>query len=378
MARKRILIAYGNAGAGHVKASHAVNNALREMSLEDVEIKMIDTLDYSTGFLKKWYPAVYLFLVNKLPSFWGLCYYLFDTRIIYKLFIGPARRAQNLLNCKKLEEFLRQYNPDIAINTHFLGSEVMADMKRRGILKNTKLISVVTDYLMHSFWVDRDIDYYCVAQEASKEHLMKRGIPPEKIRVFGIPVDRVFSTRKDKGQLCAKLGIKDNCSTVLIGSGGFGVGPIEELVKELSGAKQCRQLLVVCGKNPKLHKEISEFAGSSETAIKAYGFVDNMDELMEVSDIIVTKSGGMTSSEAMAKGLPMIITSAIPGQEARNCKYLVKAGAAIHAGGVGKTKEAIVGILSSDARMKELKARISEIKKPNSASDIARFALSLL
>ena len=375
--KKKILIAYANAGAGHAKAARAIESAFKEINASETEVKVIDTLDYSTPFLRKSYPSTYLFLVNRIPTLWGLGYYLFDTRLVYRIFIAPARRINNFLNCARLVKFLKQYKPDIILNTHFLGTEVMADMKRHGALQGTSVISVVTDYFMHSFWVDKAIDHYCVAQNDGKEHLIKRGIPAEKIKVFGIPVDRIFTVKKDKKQLCAALGIKDNCRTVLIGSGGFGVGPIKELVKELARIKDSVQLLVVCGKNPKLYKEISALARSSEALIKPYEFVNNMDELMEVSDVMVTKSGGMSSSEAMAKDLPMVITSAIPGQEARNCRYLVKTGAAIHAGGVKKAKRAIVGILDSEERMRELKENVRKAKKPNSSFDIARFALSL-
>lgn len=376
--KKKLLVAYASAGAGHTKAAYAIEEALKKINRGDISVKAINTLDYSTPFLRKSYPATYLFIVNRIPTIWGLGYYLFDARIIYKVFIGPARRINNFLNCARLVDFLRQYNPDIIINTHFLGSEVMADMKRRGMLKDTKLITVVTDYLMHSFWVDRAIDYYCVAQDESKEHLIKRGIPSEKIRVFGVPIDPVFAIKKDKKQLCNKLNIKEDLPTVLIGSGGFGVGPIKELVKELSGIEKRIQLLVVCGKNPKLYGEISELAKSKDNPIKAYEFVDNMDELMEVSEIMVTKSGGMTSSEAMAKDLPMVVTSAIPGQEARNCRCLIRSGAAIHAASIRKAKEAILDMLNSEARIEEFKKRIMDIKKPNSACDIAQFAISLL
>ncbi len=376
--KKKVVIAYASAGAGHAKATFAVESAFREINRSDVEVKVINTLDYSTPFLRKGYPAVYLFLVNRIPTIWGLGYYLFDTRLVYRTLIGLTRRINHFLNCKKLVDFLKDYNPDIAINTHFLGIEVMGNMKRRGLLKNTKVISVVTDYFMHSFWVDKDIDCYCVAQDESKEHLIKRGIPPEKIKVFGVPIDRVFAIKKDKRELCKRLDLREDIQTVLITSGGYGVGPVKELVLELSKIKENIQLLVVCGKNPTLHTEIGEMAKSLDKPIKAYGFVDNMDELMEVSDIMVAKSGGMTSSEAMAKDLPVVITSAIPGQEARNCRFLVKSGAAVFASDLRKAKEAIIDILSSQTRMQEMKERIKRIKKPNSSRDIANFALSLL
>lgn len=378
MQKKKIIIAYASAGAGHAKAAHAIDAAFKKINRDDVEAKLINTLDYSSAFLKKSYPAIYLFLVNRIPTIWGLGYYLFDTRIIYKAIIALARRIGNSLNCAPLVDFLQHYNPDVIINTHFLGIEVMAHMKRKGMLKNTKLVSVVTDYFMHSFWVDKIIDYCCVAQEESKEHLIKRGMPPEKIRIFGIPVDPIFAIKKDKKELCAKLNIRDSLATVLIGSGGFGVGPIKELVKELSGIRKEIQLLVVCGKNPRLYNEINESAKSSKIPIKVYEFVDNMDELMGVSDLMVTKSGGMTSSEAMAKDLPMVITSAIPGQEARNCRFLLKSGTAIHAGSVKKAKEIVLDVLDSEEKLEQLRERIKKIKKPNSSFDIAQFALSLL
>ncbi|MDD5681033.1 MAG: glycosyltransferase [Candidatus Omnitrophica bacterium] len=375
---KKILIAYANAGAGHRKAATAVESAFKEINRSDIEVKVIDTLDYSTPFLKSGYPGFYLFCVNKIPYAWGIFYYLLDTRLFYRCIAVFGRRIHNGLGFKALVKFLNEYNPDIVINTHFLGSEVMADMKRKGMLKNTKLISVVTDYMMHSFWVDKAIDYYCVAQAESKKHLMGRGVPPDKIKVFGIPIDRVFALKKDRKELCAKIGIDDKKKTVLIGSGGFGVGPIKELVQELSGAKEIEQLLVICGNNQKLYEEISEMTRNAGNGVKVYKFVNDMDEFMSVSDVMVTKSGGLTSSEALAKDLPMIITSAIPGQEARNSRYLVKAGAAIQAPNVKKAKEVIAEILGSDEKLKELKSRINEIKKPNSSRDIASFAISLL
>jgi processive 1,2-diacylglycerol beta-glucosyltransferase len=375
---KKILIAYASAGAGHAKAAYAIDSALKKINRDDIEVKLINTLDYSTPFLKKSYPAIYLFLVNRIPTIWGLGYYLFDTRIVYRAFIALARRINHSLNCARLVDFLKQYNPDVILNTHFLGIEVMAHMKRQGMLRDAKLISVVTDYFMHSFWVDKAVDYFCVAQEESKMHLIKRGVSPDKIRVLGVPIDPAFAIKKDRKELSAKLGINENLHTVLIGSGGFGVGPIKELVKELSDIGKGVQLLVVCGRNPKLYNEISEFAKSSETPIKVYEFIDNMDELMEVSDIMVTKSGGMTSSEAMAKDLPMIITQAIPGQEARNSRYLVKSEAAIYAGSAKKAKKAIVDILNSDSKIELLREKIRKIKKPTSSLDTANFAITLL
>lgn len=375
---KKILIAYANAGAGHRKAALAIESAFKEIGRSGIETKVIDTLDYSTPFFKANYPAFYLFMVNKIPYLWGLFYYLLDTRIFYRCIASYGRRIHNSLGFQDLVKFLNEYDPAIVINTHFLGSEVMAHMKRKGMLKSTKLVSIVTDYMPHSFWVDRVIDYYCVAQEETKKKLTARGIPEEKIRVFGIPIDRIFSIKKDRKGLSAKIGIDPNKKTVLIGSGGFGVGPVKELVKELMTAKEAEQILVICGSNPRLYGEIGEIAQNAGKSVKVFQFVDNMDEMMTVSDVIVTKSGGMTSSEAMAKDLPMIVTSAIPGQEARNSDYLVKSGAAVKAYTVKKVKEVIEELFNSNEKLESLKKNIGRIKKPDSSRDIAMFAIDIL
>ncbi len=374
--RKRILIAYASAGSGHQKAADAIEGALAQFNRGDIEIKKIDTLDYARPIFKKGYIGLYLFLVNKIPRLWGLGYYLFDTRLVYRAIVKPIRQINNFLYCGALIDLLKKYRPDVVINTHFLGSEVMAGMKRRGFLKDTTLITVVTDYFMHSFWVDAATDYYCVAQQESKRHLMKRGIPQERIRVFGIPIDMKFALHQEKSRLCATLDVRHDIHTVLIGSGGFGVGPVKTLVREIAGIKDV-QLLVVCGYNAELKDDINAFVEASGLPIKVYGFVDNMDELMEIADVIVTKSGGMTSSEAMSKGLPMVIIAAIPGQEARNCRYLVKAGAAIEAANVNKAKEAVRKLLESPQEIERLRNNIRQIKKPNAAYDIARFALTV-
>ena len=375
---KKILIAYANAGAGHKKAALAVEGAFKEINRGDIETKVIDTLDYSTPFFKAGYPASYLFMVNKIPYIWGLFYYLLDTRIFYRCIARYGRRLHNSLGFQGLVKFLNEYNPDLVINAHFLGSEVMVNMKKKSMLKNTKLISVVTDYMPHSFWVDKTIDYYCVAQEETKKELTKRGVAAEEIKVFGIPVNRAFGIKKDKKQICAKIGIDDKKKTVLIGSGGFGVGPIKELVKGLIDVKEAEQILVICGNNQKLYNDINEIIQNDGGRVKAYPYVENMDEMMSVADVIVTKSGGMTSSEAMAEDLPMVITSAIPGQEARNSNYLVNSGVAVKACSVKKTKEVITELFSFAQKLESLKKRIKEIKKPNSSRDIANFAISLL
>lgn len=376
--QKKILIVYANAGAGHRKAALAISKAFAEMNRNDIEVRVVDSLDYCTPFMKYMYLQTYLFMIAQTPTIWGLCYYIFDSRVIYKPWIAFLRRLNNGAGCKGFERFLLDYKPDVIVNTHFLGSEVMASMRRRGLLKEAKLMSVVTDYMMHSFWIDNEIDIFCVAQEASKKDIMRRGVPEAKVRVTGIPVDPLFGRAKDKAELRRRLKIPEAGFTVLLTSGGFGVGPLKELVEGLGREKSNMQLIVVCGKNPRLFDDIKAIKDGCKMPVTVYEYVDNMDELMELADIIVTKSGGLTSSEALAKDLPLIIISAIPGQEARNSKFLLDAKAAIQATGVAKVEEALKRLAASPRSIDALAENVRAVKRPRAAHDVAGSVLELM
>jgi len=374
---KKILITYANAGSGHRKSAEAVEKAVNELTGGRSEVKTIDALDYSASFFKKAYPSCYIFMVNHSPAIWGFGYYILDVRLIYSLMVAPLRRLNNSINCKGLVSFLKDFAPDICINTHFLGSEVMSHMKKGGLLSDTKLITSVTDYFMHSFWLNKYTDHYCVADEASRSDLEKRGVESSRIQVTGVPVDPVFGQVKGRENLCRKLGFNPERQKVLLAGGGFGVGPMTELAKALLDEVPEMELLTVCGKNDRLLGDMRILSEKSAGLIRAYGFVDNMDELMEVSDVMVTKSGGMTSSEALAKRLPLIITSAIPGQEARNRDFLLKAGVAVYAPSVSSVRKELASLIFEEGKLAKIRRRIDRIRRPRSAYKVAEFALSV-
>jgi processive 1,2-diacylglycerol beta-glucosyltransferase len=207
--------------------------------------------------------------------------------------------------------------------------------------------------------------------------MIKYGVNAEKISVLGIPIDPVFSKRKGKEALVKKLGIKGELFTVLVGSGGFGVGPIEELVKAFKGISVPVELLVVCGKNEALRVAIEGAAKDIGVPMKVYGFVDNMDELMEVSDVIITKTGGLMSSEALAKDLPIIGIAPIPGQETRNFEILVRLGVVMDGKNVQEIPKIITDLYNDKALLSAIKEKIKEARKPEAARDIARLALGI-
>ena len=227
---KKILITYASAGAGHKRAAEAAAGALREKH-KDVRVELWDILDYSSFLFQKTYSAIYLFAITYIPLIWGMAYLILDNPAIYFI-VSPLRRLINKLNSYRFIKLFYQLDPDVVISTHFYSTEVIAHQRRNKKYKG-RLISVITDFRIHSFWLAGGIDKFVVAAQNTKRELIKKGIEQNKIEVLGIPIDHVFGESKNKELLLEKLGLQKGLFTVLVVSGGLGVGPIEELVAEL-------------------------------------------------------------------------------------------------------------------------------------------------
>jgi processive 1,2-diacylglycerol beta-glucosyltransferase len=372
---KKILIIYATAGIGHKKASMAVKKAYEEMNMPDTEVTLIDALDYTNNFFKWSYLQAYLLMVNKLPTFWGLCYYLTDNSFV-DLFVSGLRRINNWANSKKLVNLVLDMKPDVIISTHFFASEVIADLKKKGVVQS-KLVTVVTDYRIHSWWIAEGTDYYIVASDDVRGELESRKVDPSIIKVMGIPIEPVFSRHLDRTGIFKATGLRDDLFTILVIGGGFGVGPIEGIVNVIAGIQRNLQAVVVCGRNEELVKKIEQLKIDLKLNIKVTGFIDNVYEYMEISDILISKSGGITVSESLAKDIPMVIISPIIGQETANCNFLIKNKAAIKVNRLEDLGAALEGLINNPVKLDAMKESIKRIKKPNSAHDVARFAYDL-
>jgi len=372
---KKILIVYATAGIGHKKASLAVKAALDEMAPQDTEVSIIDALDYTNKFFKWSYLKAYLLMVNKLPTFWGLAYYITDNRYVDML-ISFVRRVNNWVNSRKLEAYLSETKPDVIISTHFFASEVISDLKKRGLCRS-RLITVVTDYRLHSWWVADHTDMYVVGGEDAKEDLLKWRVPEEKIRVLGIPVEPVFSKRHDAMAILQKSGLREDKFTILVVGGGFGVGPIEDIIKIAGSISDKVQIVAVCGHNENLVKQLGALKPTLKADLKILGFVDNVYEYMEVAEVLISKSGGITTSESLAKELPLIVISPIIGQETRNCDFLINHKAAIKMGGVNELRDVLEDLHSHPEKLQQLTEAIRLIKKPDSCYDVAELAMDM-
>ena len=373
---KKILIVYGTAGIGHKKAALAVKAAFDEMKPADAQVAIIDSLDYTNPFFKKAYLDTYLFMVNKLPTFWGLSYYLTDNFFV-NLVVSKMRRINNWLNSGPFRKYLIETKPDVIVSTHFFASEIIAVMKKKGEL-DSRLITVLTDYRIHSWWVSEPTDIYVVGGEGAREDLIGTWkVDPSGIKVFGIPVEPVFSKPLDRRGILAKAGLQDGVFTVLVIGGGFGVGPIENIIKIISSIPQTVQIIAICGHNETLVKELEALKPTLKDRLSVLGFVNNVYEYMASADVLISKSGGITSTESMARDLPLIVIAPIIGQETRNSDYLTSEGAAVKIDKPYELKAVLEDLVSHPEKLGRMRDAIARIKKPRACYDVAQLALEI-
>lgn len=372
---KKIFIVYANAGAGHKKAAEAVKDAFDRAGTGH-DVRLINSLDYTNRFFKRAYPWGYVFLVDKAPSLWAFFFYLTDFNV-FRFLIGPIRKLTNLINGFGFYRFIIREKPDCVISTHFLATEITANLKAIGLFKG-RHITCITDYGVHSFWLAGGVDNYVVASESSRKELMARGVAADKISVLGIPIGYKFTGKLDKSAVLKKLGLRDGFFNVLIIGGGFGVGPIEELVNLISKNSSFFQLMVVCGNNQSLFGRLKVLTSGRKIPIKIYGFVENVHELMEAADVMISKPGGISLSEALVKGLPVLVPSYIAGQEEKNLRFLEKNKAGFEIKNVGEALQKLEMFYFSKDILYAMKEKARQLGMPSAADDIVLLALEAI
>lgn len=367
----KVVVSYVPAGSGHQRASEALAAAIQQRHPE-AEVELLDALRGVDGCYRWAYTKGYLQLIRQMPALWGLSYYATDHR-----WFAPVsqrlHRINNHWHGRGLERLLIQMKPDAIFGTHFFPMEVASYLKQTGQIQ-AKLITVITDYFPHELWAALAVDRYVVGSPKAREELIRRGIPPERIEVLGIPINPKFLQHLERRALAQKLGIDPERFTVLIGSGGGGVGPVAELVKCLGQLSVPLQILVVAGTNDRLFRRLEQQRAKIHHPMKVYGFINFMDELMDVSDLIVTKSGGLTCAEAAVKKLPMILLRPIPGQEMRNARYLEDLGTALLAGNPHRAARIVRELQQNPKKLKALKEHMGTVSFPEAAFKIAELA----
>jgi processive 1,2-diacylglycerol beta-glucosyltransferase len=364
----RVLILSASAGAGHLRAAQAIERALDETGGAK-EVRNVDTLDYTNPVFRNLYSKAYIEMVNRTPELLGWLYDHLDKPWKHE----RRRLAFEKLNTRPFVKLLESYRPEIAICTHSLPAEIISWLKSKEKLETRQAI-VVTDLDVHAMWLCRHFERYFVAIEETRVHMESLGVPASKITVSGIPIDPAFARPKDKAEMRGKYGLKPDLTTILVSAGGFGVGPIETLMASLCGLEHPAQVVAICGRNEKLKARLDVQASglppSSRVTLRPIGFTEAMDEYMAASDLLLGKAGGLTTSEALARGLALVIVNPIPGQEERNSDHLLEEGAAIRCNNPGALAYKVDRLLDDPARFAAMRANALRLARPRAAFDV--------
>ena len=369
----RILVLSASVGAGHLRAAQAVELALRELA-PDAEVRNVDVLTLTNAGFRKLYGQAYLDLVNKAPHVLGYFYDLLDKPRRPKSTRDRLRLAVEKVNLRKFCELIECDNWDVVVNTHFLPAEIIASLRRDGKL-DLPQITATTDFETHRLWVNQPCERYFTATPEGSQYLQHWGVPAVDVTVTGIPIHPVFSKPKDRGECLKKHGLKGDRPVVLQLAGGFGVGPIEQLFRAVLSVEAPVEVVVVAGKNEQAKRQVGAVDVPSRHRAKVMGFTSEIDELMEAADVVVSKPGGLTTSEVLARGAAMVIVNPIPGQESRNSDFLLENGAAIKVNNAATLPLKLSRLLADPKRLDAIKANARRVAKPQAAFDVARLAL---
>lgn len=357
----KILITYASAGAGHFKAAQALYDYLK-INYPAVEVRCVDILEKSNALFRFFYKWGYSFLIKEVRILWRCSYWITDFKLLRPL----TRSIASIIDRKNTKSFaclLIEDDPDFIISTHFLTSGISASLKRAKRI-NSKLISVITDFGVHQFWISAGTDIYVVASGFTKEQLMLQGIKQNSIKEFGIPIETKFLKPFDKDHLYEKFGLEKNKFTVLMMTGSFGLGPLEEIVNALYHDVQ---VMVVCASNRELYARLRK---RNLSGVKIFGLVDDAQDLMAVSDIIITKPGGLSIAEILAMELVPIFISAIPGQETINIKVLEEYGIGVTRRYINDIRDTVLDYRDHPEKLEKIKENIRVIKKPFATRDL--------
>lgn len=370
-----ILILSATVGAGHVRAAEALERAFH-LSGCQLPVKHVETLAYTNAVFRRLYSQAYVNVVNHVPELFGWFYDQRDRAGNDRL-----KQAFERLNSRRFTRLLREHQPDLTVCTHPMPAEIISWLIRRGKLETQQSV-VITDWDLHVQWLMPTPVHYFVALEETRVHMEALGVPHERISVTGIPVDPVFAVPKDKAEMRVKHGLSPDRAVVLISAGGFGMGPIEEVIQALLRVQHPAQIVAICGRNDDLQAELDDLASGlasdARVQLKVVGYTTEMDEYMAAADLVVGKPGGLTMSESLARGVPFVIVKPIPGQEERNADHLLEEGAAIRCNNLPTLAFKIDTLLGDPGRLEGMRANIRRLAKPRAAHDIVQQLLTQL
>lgn len=372
---KKILIFYASYGGGHLNAAKSIKQCLDNYN--DCNTELIDCMKYVNKPIEKITTAAYREMAKKVPWAWGKIYE--DSQ---KGPLAHISTRSNIIFAIKLLKLLREKQPDIIISTHPFGSQMCSYLKRKGKI-NAKIATIMTDFSPHDQWLvgHEHTDYFFVAHDRMKQYLISKNIPENKVFATGIPISSSFLKDYNKKEILDEFKLEENKKTILFfGGGEFGLGKtktiqiFENLVRNFNDI----QVIAIAGKNEKmkLHFETIVKELNKQKTVKILEYTNKVPELMAISDLVISKPGGLTTSESLACNLPMIIINPIPGQEEENAEFLEEKGTAIWIRKHDSAYEIFKDLFSNPEKIENMRTNTKNLSKKHSTEDICKVILS--
>jgi processive 1,2-diacylglycerol beta-glucosyltransferase len=370
---RRLVVLSVSAGAGHVRAAEAIVATAR-LHHPDIEAMHLDVMELVPRVFRTVYAEKYIDVVNRHPALWGYLYHTADKQRDDSL-ATRVRKGIEKLNTRGLVKKLEEMAPDAVICTHFLPAQILSRLVGKKRWK-TPVWTVVTDFDVHALWVHQHLTGYCAAAEEIAWRMRERGLADTRIEVTGIPIMPVFGEVRSRVVCAKEIGIAPDRTTLLVMSGGLGVGAIDQLCERILAIPGDHQVVALAGKNAVLLEKLTSIAAKHPGRLFPQGYTRTIERLMSCADLALTKPGGLTTSECLAVGLPMLVVSPIPGQEERNADYLLEAGAALKAHDLAGVDYRLRRLLAEPRRLAAMRERALAVATPQAAAQVLRHVLT--
>src|SRR6266446_4225591 len=370
---RRILYLYLTKHYGHYAAAVAIDEAVRRQDSR-VESMLLDSFSHANPVLSKVTLKAYLAALKTAPEIWEWMY----DNAEFKVRTAKIRELLNRGNSRKLQNILTSFKPDIVVCTQAFACGVLASWKQATGNRRPALVGVLTDFVAHRYWAHDQVDLYIAPNAATKETLVSQGVPAERVKVTGIPVNHRYLHPAPKDAVYESLGLKPGLPLILLMGGSLGLGPMKSVIRKLDKLPQPFYIIAITGKNEELKERLERKGQKLRHPTKIFGFVGNVQDLMDAAEMVVTKPGGITTAECLIKRLPMIIINPIPGQEAKNTEYLLSHRVAVQAEDANDVRLFVDEFLRNPEKLRQMREAAAALGCPQAADDASRDILSLL
>lgn len=368
----RALILSVSTGGGHAKAAEAIKESIMKNEPQS-EVLIIDTIKYISPFLDKLVVGTYLKSIRYYPSFFKFLYKHSDED---GRFTKPSTIGNDYLT-NKLYPTIVDFEPDILIATHAFTAQILSILRKKFHWHKPSLV-VMTDYASHAFWVHRNVDAYVVSNDDMIEELTLRGRSRDQIYPYGIPISEKFLNISEKATILSKYNLTNEKKIITIMGGSLGIGNIEEILSEILKIKKSYQIIVLTGKNEKLYDKLIDLHANCEHNLIPLEYCEEMNDILSITDLLITKPGGLTITESFITGTPLAIYSAIPGHEVQNADYLIRHGLAVDLGTGEQCGPMIESLLEDEVFLNSMKERSKSNAKPLAAQHIFELSKELI